>query len=234
MNPPFDPGSAAVGAAAVASVVSMTDIPKEAWITLAQNASDIVKDFLAPLTSTTSGLGRVISEKFTSKVELEKVLCADTLRRTQERLLASGKALQGSFDPSVVIPALDECGRQRDEEIREMWAAILAEELTEGGIHPELVRALSRLTKFEVEKLREISTAEYLMTMVLRRGENHDSAPAQFNFLLGDRNPNGSLRNHILVVTGLASQDKWGWMELTILGRRLLEIVDTKCDSSHT
>jgi hypothetical protein len=233
MNLSLDPGSETAGGVAVATAVSMSDVPKEAWMILAQNASEIVKDFLSPLTSTTSGLGRLITEKFNGKVEVEKVLCADTLQRTQAKLIKAGKPLRDSFDPAVVIPVLDECGRQSVEEMREMWASILSEELTEGRVHPELVRALSRLTHSEASKLKEINSEEYQLAAISRRELNADEPQFQFNFNLSDRLSAGRLRNHILVITGLAEEDKWGWLELTILGKRLLEIVDPK-ETMHT
>ena len=193
--------------------------PKEAWIIAVKNATEVVREVLAPLTSTTIGLGRLIQAKFDGMVEVQKVLAADVLRRTQSKI--ADKPVRPTFNPAVVIAALEESSKQAEEEIREMWASLLAEELIEGGVHPELVRALSRMTSKDAEKLRTIAKNRRFRSFVSRTPK--DPKPWVLRHFV--RSPRDVFTYDVLIAIGLVRRDQDQNHALTSVGQELLRIV---------
>ncbi len=196
----------------------LSSAPPEAWVAAVTTAGGIVKDILAPLTSTTAGLGRLIQTKFDGFIEVQRVLAADTLRRTNEKILAAGTTMKEGFNPAVVIPCLDESSKQVEQEMRDLWANLLARELTGGGIHPEFPRVLARLTSDDANELVKISKSSrrwFLKSITRNRGK---PAPRLF------RRADPSLSEEVLRAAGLVERDEAG-TKLTGLGRAFLNAV---------
>jgi hypothetical protein len=196
----------------------LTSAPPEAWVTAVNTASDIVRDVLAPLTSTTAGLGRLIQAKFDGLIEVERVLAADTLRRTNEKILATQATMKPDFNPAVVLPSMEESAWQMEEEMRDLWANLLARELTVGGIHPELPRVLGRLTPEDAMELVEIAQGARSFRFLSRARSKPRGRP----WLIRKREP--SLSHEILRAAGLVERDDTG-TKVTVLGRALLAAV---------
>lgn len=209
---PDDPFAELLGAA-----------PKEAWIVAIKTASDIVRDVLAPLTSTTSGLGRLIQSKFDGFVDLQRVLSADTLKRTHEKILARNAEMKKDFNPSVVITCMEESSKQIEHEIRDLWANLLARELTAGGIHPELPRILARLTSEEANELLKLSKRSPRLLIRGRLGANSSPTSIRVAHFLTRSSP--SLSQEILRSVGLIEKVDDGGFSVTGLGRALLKAV---------
>lgn len=132
-------------------------IPAKAWTRLFDTACTTFEQCLAPFTATTSGVGRLIQAKFDRMVEAEKILAADVLERATQRAFAAEKRPTGAIKANVVIAALDHAGQQTDVNLRELWANLLAQEITGGDVHPEVVRILSRLTAQEAQFLANLA-----------------------------------------------------------------------------
>lgn len=198
----------------------LASAPPEAWRIAVKTASDIVRDVLAPLTSTTAGLGRLIQGKFDSFIELQRVLAADTLRRTNEKIQAGGSAMKPEFNPSVVITCMEESSKQTEPEIRDLWANLLARELTAGGIHPELPRILGRMTAADAKELIKISNSPPIM-----RGFREPTRRSYLSAQIAlHTRGNHSFNTEILRTLGLVERDE-GDFEISGLGRALLEAV---------
>ena len=200
----------------------LASAPPEAWEIAVKTASDIVRDVLAPLTSTTAGLGRLIQGKFDSFIELQRVLAADTLRRTNEKIQAGGSAMKPEFNPSAVITCMEESSKQTEQEIRDLWANLLARELTAGGIHPELPRILGRMTAADAKELIRISKRMPIVRSNRGRSSRSDAVSIRFASLLRQHQ---SLNVEILRSLGLVERDEHEY-SISGLGRALLKAVE--------
>ena len=107
-------------------------IPAKAWTRLVDTACNTFEQCLAPLTATTSGVGRFIQAKFDRMVEAEKVLAADILEKATQRASTAEVRPSGPIQANVVVAVLDQAGQQTDVNLRELWANLLAQEIVGG------------------------------------------------------------------------------------------------------
>ena len=117
-------------------------IPAKAWSRLVETACTTFEQCLAPITSTNSGIGRLIQAKFDRLADVEKVLAADVLLRATQRATSAAKHPSSSMKSSIVVAVLEHAGSETDVNLRELWANLLAQEITSGDVHPEVVRIL--------------------------------------------------------------------------------------------
>lgn len=75
-------------------------IPQKAWVAVVETACETFQSCVAPLTKTTSGIGRLIEAKFDRLVDAEKVLAAEIMSRATEKANAS-KDVEASPDQSA-------------------------------------------------------------------------------------------------------------------------------------
>lgn len=135
-------------------------IPAKAWTRLVETACSTFEQCLAPLTATTSGIGRLIQAKFDHMVEAEKILAVDVLARATERANVAAPAASPAIKANIVVSVLQHSGSETDVNLRELWANLLAQEIVGGDVHPEVVRILSRLTAQEAQVLAELAESK--------------------------------------------------------------------------
>src|SRR5205814_7547549 len=64
-------------------------IPQKAWLAVVETACETFRSCIAPITKTTSGIGRLIDAKFDRLVDAEKILAADVMSRATEKAHAA-------------------------------------------------------------------------------------------------------------------------------------------------
>ena len=64
---------------------AMQAIPDKSWEQLTKTACKTFEQCLAPITQTTSGLGRLIKSKFDRLVDVEKVMAAEAVERAKKK-----------------------------------------------------------------------------------------------------------------------------------------------------
>ncbi len=132
-------------------------IPAKAWTRLVDTACSTFEQCLAPLTATTSGIGRLIQAKFDRMVEAEKILAVDVLARAAKRANFAAPSPSPALKANIVVSVLEQAGSETDVNLRELWANLLAQEIVGGDVHPEVVKILSRLTAQEAQVLAELA-----------------------------------------------------------------------------
>lgn len=135
---------------------AMQAIPPSAWGRLVDTVCDRFNDLVAPITATTSGIGRLITAKFDQLLEPEKVLATATFDEAHRRAEASGRALHAP-QPRLLLDFLDQAGAQADPTARELWANLLARDMVE-TVHPEIARLLSRIGPEDARLLVELAS----------------------------------------------------------------------------
>ena len=133
------------------------------------SASTLVKTFenlLAPITETTSGLGRYVHQKFANMVAAEKAIAVYTIgeavHKAQERSRKAGITISAPASTKTFVKAIEEASREDDAVLHEMWANLLASQLIDQACPPFFVELLSSLGKPEALILLELLPLEEL------------------------------------------------------------------------
>jgi len=130
-------------------------IPQKAWIQAVDTACTVFKDCVAPLTATTSGLGRLIQAKFDKLVDAEKVIVSENFQKISEKVEKSRKPKKGTPKGVVLAGAIEGSACETDEIMRELWTNLMAQEILEGDVHPEFVAILKRMSAADAQRLAQ-------------------------------------------------------------------------------
>jgi len=131
-------------------------VPASSWNRLVKTACDTFSQLISPITATTYGLGQLIQAKFDGMVDAQKVLAADTVARAKDKVEHSGKQTKPNPKAIILVKALENASNESDENIRDIWANLIANELIENDVHPEFPRILERLSPTDAAVLAEI------------------------------------------------------------------------------
>lgn len=121
-------------------------IPKEGWAKLVDTACTIISDFIAPITKTTAGLGGLIQAKFDGMIDVQKVFAADAVAKAREKVERTNRPTTPRPKARVLIPAIENASLESDDDLREIWANLIANEMLEGDVHPEFPAILARFS----------------------------------------------------------------------------------------
>ena len=132
-------------------------IPDESWNQIVDTACNTFEKLLAPITSVTGGVGRLINAKFERLVDAEKLLATQLLERASNK--ASNRVSESSGTPraSIIIKVIESSSTETDETLQELWSNLLANELVNNSIHPEFIQILSRLSSTDAYRLVELA-----------------------------------------------------------------------------
>ncbi|MCL1125466.1 hypothetical protein [Shewanella surugensis] len=122
----------------------LKEIPKEVW----GATVEVINKLIYPITATTVGVGKLIEQKLSTLNDVQKLIAEQTLREAAEKI---SNAKNSDFKnvvvkPQVIYTVLENTDSQSDDFIRSLWANVTARELSEGSVHPEIVRLFSKLT----------------------------------------------------------------------------------------
>ncbi len=96
-------------------------VPPQAWSQIVDSACTTFRQILAPITATTSGVGRLIDAKFDHLVDAQKVLAANTLDSAHKKSRGSRKKnIQKEQEPKapVIIGILEASSIETDSTLR--------------------------------------------------------------------------------------------------------------------
>lgn len=131
-------------------------IPANSWNRLVKTACETFSQLISPITATTYGLGQLIQAKFDGMVDAQKVLAADAVARAKEKVENSAKQPKGNPKAIILVKAIENASNESDENIREIWANLIANEIISNDVHPEFPRILERLSPNDAAVLAEI------------------------------------------------------------------------------
>lgn len=135
-------------------------MPEKAWNEMVITACSTFKQCIAPITATTTGVGRLIEAKFDKMVETEKIFASKCLIDATQKVEQSGRKRSGKQKAKVVLAAIEESASQSEEAIHHLWSNLLAQELIDGGVHPEIPKILARLSTEDAVLLAQIAEAD--------------------------------------------------------------------------
>lgn len=201
-------------------------IPDTAWVQLVDTACTTFKDVLAPLTSLTSGVGRLIESKFDRLVDAEKVLAVEMMSSADKKARKRKKTHQSRrpLNANLVIDAIEQSATETDPIIRELWSNLLAEELSEGNAHPEFARILGRLSGQDAQILAEIAEQEADRSVAFKKAANSFMASISIMGISLEIKHNGSFNHEHLRSLGLIERQSGAW-ELSLTGKAFIHAV---------
>jgi hypothetical protein len=200
-------------------------IPATAWKRVVETACSTFEKVVAPITETTSGLGRLIQAKFNKLIDSEKVIVAKTAQEAAETVKNAGMSLNENFNHLILCKIIDHAQSQADPGIRKLWSNLLAREMTEGAVHPEIAEVLSRLTTKDALLLFEIARKEKGSGSTLLKSVGQ--LTASFSLLgltISFRSTKSTLSHVILERLDLVRNSDLGW-RLSAFGLAVLEAV---------
>ncbi|MFH0781544.1 MAG: Abi-alpha family protein [Pseudomonadota bacterium] len=145
-------------------------LPKEAWNKLAETTCNTFEKLIYPLTATTEGIGKLIQTKFESLNVQQQIIAAKCLEETSAKIKYKQPEEHVAIKPLVIYEALENTDQQTDNTIRSLWSNLLAREFTEGSIHPEIAKILSKITSQDALLLLKIAEKDAgpISVMVLK------------------------------------------------------------------
>jgi hypothetical protein len=132
-------------------------IPPKAWTKLVDTACTTFVQCVAPITATTSGIGRLIESRFNKMLDPEKVLASECMMMGTDKANKSGRKRKKNIQAPIILGAIEESSTQTDETMRALWSNLIAQELTSDSVHPEFPMILSRLSAREAHVLADIA-----------------------------------------------------------------------------
>jgi hypothetical protein len=121
--------------------------------------------------------------------------------------------------PGVVYEALANTDSQTDNTIRDLWSNLLANEFTDGSVHPEIAKILSRLTSSDAVLLLKIAQQDEATSLTIKVLKAVASRTT-----LGLFNERKTFNHVHLAKLGLITELERVWV-LTTVGRELMRVV---------
>ncbi len=209
-------------------------IPQKAWVQLVDTACTTFREVIAPITSLTGGVGRLIEAKFDALVDAEKVLAADTLKNAHRKATRGLSNLNTGVKAAIVIAAIEGSSSETDPIIRELWSNLLAQEFASGGVHPEFPRILSRLSASDAQVLAQIADKDSDKSDAFVRAVNSMATSfSLFGVKVLKLVQTGSFTHEHLKALGLIQGDA-GACQLTLTGKAFIEAVSDVPDSDQS
>ena len=131
-------------------------VPAASWNRIVKTVCDTFSQLISPITATTYGLGKLIEGKFELMVDAQKVLAADAVYSAKQKVEKSNKKPEGSPKASVLVRAIESASNETNENIREIWSNLIANEIVDNNVHPDFPRILERLSAMDAATLAEI------------------------------------------------------------------------------
>jgi hypothetical protein len=138
-------------------------VPKEVYVETTRGLINTFNSIVAPITETTSGIGRYIRQKFDNMVEAEKAIAAFTLQKAIEKAQKSGNLVAPKHLKSF-INSFEEASKETDLLLHEMWENILASQIVDSNFHPRFVNMLANFSADEANLLMKLNPISNLGT----------------------------------------------------------------------
>ena len=132
-------------------------IPEKSWNRLVKTTCNTFSQLISPITATTAGLGKLIEAKFDRMADIQKVFAADAVRRAKEKIEKVGRSPERPPKAVVLIRAIENASNETDDNLREVWSNLIANEILDGQVHPEFPQILVRMSSNDAVTLAEIA-----------------------------------------------------------------------------
>jgi len=195
------------------------NIPNKAWNKLVETACETFKELIYPLTAFTHGSGRMIENKFNELTSIQQIFASASIKKAKQKIDDSDKEIdQVIIKPIIIYEMFKNIDNQSDPTIQELWANLLANEFTSGGVHPEIAILLGKITSNDAILLAKIAekSTEHLSIKVLKGLASI--------YTLGIFGENTTFNHKYLERLGLIREIEKIW-DLTVVGKEFIKCV---------
>lgn len=133
-------------------------IPDSVYEQTTETITTTFEKIIAPITETTSGLGRYIRQKFDNMVEVEQSLCLYAMQNAQNKIIDKQLSIGHISNPKAIIKIMEEVSKETDPLLNVLWTNLLCSELTEQQSHPSFINTLSSLSVKEALMLESLNS----------------------------------------------------------------------------
>lgn len=199
-------------------------VPASSWKRLVKTACNTFSQLIAPITATTYGLGQLIQAKFDGMVDAQKVLAADAVNRAKQKVERTNIPIKGNPKAIIIIKAIDKASNETDDNIRDIWANLIANEILTNEVHPEFPNILERLSSKDTVVLAEIgetNSKDSVKKAIRSTIYNLQIMSINFSSLVADETDFS--REHLCNL-GLIKRSSGLW-RLTLIGEEFLKTV---------
>jgi len=132
-------------------------IPEEVYTQSTEVITNTFTQLIAPITESTSGLGRYIRQKFDNMVEVEKAIATysvqNAIAKAEEKATKKGIKIINPVHSKSFIKAIEESSKETDPTLHEMWENLIADQLVNINFHPHFVEILPHFSPIEANLL---------------------------------------------------------------------------------
>ncbi len=132
-------------------------IPAEVYERGASVLLTTFQNLTSPITETTSGLGRYLKQKFDNMVEAEKAIATYTVEKAITKAKSRAQLRNRDIHPPVssksFVKSIEEAAKETDPLLHEMWANLIASQLSDDLCHPHFVEILTHFSAAEAHLL---------------------------------------------------------------------------------
>jgi len=181
---------------------------------------------VSPILETTAGLGRLIKVKFDSLVDVQKVYAVEALMKANEKVKKASHEKKEKVIPKarIIIDSVENVSNETDDNLRDIWSNLIANELLTADVHPEFPRILKRLSVQDAQTLISIVESDknlHLAFKTLAHAFALSMNSAISPFVISKYH---DFSHEHLERLGLITFESSGW-KLTLLGQEFLKAV---------
>jgi hypothetical protein len=133
-------------------------IPPYVYNRTTETITTTFEKLIAPITETTSGLGRYIRQKFDNMVDIEKSLLIYSIQRVHDKLDKNKIHFGHAPTPKTLIKTMEEVSKETDPLLNVLWTNLLYSQLVDQRSHPYFVNILSNLSAKEALLLESLNS----------------------------------------------------------------------------
>ena len=135
-------------------------IPDSVYNQTIETITTTFEKLIAPITETTSGLGRYIRQKFDNMVGVEKSLFIYSMQNALDK--SAKKRLNVGHvpipTPKTLIKIMEEVSKETDPLLNVLWTNLLSSQLLDQRSHPFFINILSNLSAKEALLLESLNS----------------------------------------------------------------------------
>jgi hypothetical protein len=134
-------------------------IPDSVYNQTTKTITTTFEKLIAPITETTSGLGRYIRQKFDTMVDIERALFLYSWQNAINKRAKKNKLSIGHVPaPKTFIKTMEEVSKETDPLLNVLWTNLLYSQLIDQRSHPYFIDILSNLSATEALLLESLNS----------------------------------------------------------------------------
>ena len=133
-------------------------IPESVYNQTTETITTTFEKLIAPITETTSGLGRYIKQKFDNMVYIERSLVTYSMQKVCDKLAKEKLTIGHVPSAKSLVKIMEEVSKEIDPLLNVLWTNLLYSQLIDQRSHPFFINILSNLSAKEALLLESLNS----------------------------------------------------------------------------